>query len=160
MEGYFGTFLIWADFLSFCFNNCSKYWRIDLATNMKILNWKFISNPLFGIAINNFIAALAYWFLEKSLKICPKNSLSGPTLASMAVVKFDGLPWPQKERYWAKNSYYYWAKLQITKLQFWWFCSQKKVYKYPTLVSRISLQARLSVQGGIFTKVKYAYSPE
>ena len=29
MDGYFGTFPTWADFLSFCFNDCSKVEHSD-----------------------------------------------------------------------------------------------------------------------------------
>ena len=49
MDSYFGTFPVWADFLSFCFNDCSKVWRLILATKMKILSWKFVGNLLLGI---------------------------------------------------------------------------------------------------------------
>ena len=61
-----------------------------------------LGDLLLAIATNNFDAVLAYLLLEKSLKICVQNALSGPTsclFASMTVVKFEGLPWPQKLRH-------------------------------------------------------------
>ena len=62
-------FPIWADFLSFCFNGCSKVRRLALTTKMKILSWNFVCGLLLGIAANNFYAVLATLFTEKSLKI-------------------------------------------------------------------------------------------
>ena len=59
-------FPIWADFLSFCFNDCSKVRKLALATKMKTLSWKFIFSLFLGI--NKFITVLANLLTEKSLK--------------------------------------------------------------------------------------------
>ena len=62
---------------------------------MKIFEMKFVDTLLLGIAKNNFHAVLAYFFIQKSWKICLKKSLPGPTLwlfVSMTEGKFDSLP--------------------------------------------------------------------
>ena len=41
-------FPIWADFLSFCFNDYTKVWRLTLATKMLILSWKLVGKPTVG----------------------------------------------------------------------------------------------------------------
>ena len=113
-EGYFGLVQTWADLPLFCFNDWSKVWRLALTSKMKILSWKFVESLLLDIPTNHISAILSYFFKQKSLKICCKKCKPGPTcryFASMTEVKFEGLPWLQKWRYWAENSYvtYCWA---------------------------------------------------
>ena len=56
---YFGAFDTLEDFLSFCFNDWIKVWRLALASKMKILSWNFVGNFLLSIATNSLNTVLA-----------------------------------------------------------------------------------------------------
>ena len=89
LENLSQKFPIWAYFLSFCLNDCSKVRRLTLATKMKILSWKFVCSLLLGIAKNNL---LSFWriFSQKSFKKLLElscSSLRSPCLTAKHMIR-------------------------------------------------------------------------
>ena len=133
MEDYFRTFLTWADFVSFCFNDWSKVWRPALPSKMKILHWKFVSNLLLSIATNDFRAELV--------------KIENITRAFLFIIKKSlttGLLWMRLRRYglvdiWSRHligdpewSYYFeiWIKSKSLMIfsKRWWALNQGLLY--------------------------------
>ena len=74
------------DSLALCFDDWSKVWKLDLASNINILSWKFVVNIQKKISFGLFAHLTKFENLVRAFLSIFKKSLDYPRLTKIAVV--------------------------------------------------------------------------